>query len=85
MEIGVREAKSNLSKLVASVRKGEKVYLTNRGRRVVELVPASTDGSWRRGYGLFEGKINLYPGWDSHEEDKRIEADFEALMGPVGE
>jgi prevent-host-death family protein len=85
MDIGVREAKSNLSKLVASVRKGEKIYLTNRGRRVAELVPASTDRAWRRGYGMFEGKVNLYPGWDSPDADAPSLASFEVLTGRDGQ
>ena len=80
MEVGIREAKSNLSKLIETVRHGEKVYLTSRGQRVAEIVPTPSKGNWRDAYGLFKDKINLYPGWDSPEEDKRIEDMFEVLQ-----
>jgi len=32
---------------------------------------------------MFKGRINLYPGWDSPEEDKKIEDTFEALAEPT--
>lgn len=80
MEVGIREAKSNLSKLVASVGQGEKVYLTSRGQRVAEIIPATTKGAWRLAYGSLSGKITLYPGWDSPAEDKKLEHLFEALQ-----
>ncbi len=56
---------------------GEDVFLTNRGARVVKLVPAPATPSARRGLGCLEGKINFYPGWDSLEEDKKIADLFE--------
>ena len=79
MEVGIREAKNNLSKLIETVRLGEKVYLTSRGERVAELVPPPSGKNWRDAIGMFKDKINLYPGWDSPEEDKRIEEMFEVL------
>jgi prevent-host-death family protein len=85
MEVGIREAKNNLSKLVETVRRGEKVYLTNRGQRVAEIVTTPLRSDWRKAYGLLRGKVNLYPGWDSPEEDKRIEDMFEVLQETKGE
>jgi prevent-host-death family protein len=79
MEVGIREAKNKLSKLVEAARDGEAVFLTNRGARVAQLVPARRPPLSRRGRGTWKGKINLYPGWDSPEEDKKIEEMFEAL------
>jgi prevent-host-death family protein len=79
METGIREAKNNLSKLVQAVLDGEEVFLTNRGERVVQLVAAPKPKSANRGRGLWKGKLNLYPGWDSPEEDKKIEDMFEVL------
>ena len=83
MEVGIREAKSNLSKLVEAVRDGEEVFLTNRGERVAQLVPARRPISPGRGRGFLKGKINLYPGWDSPEEDKKIEEMFEHLQADL--
>jgi prevent-host-death family protein len=80
METGIREAKNNLSKLVQAVLDGEEVFLTNRGERVVKMVAAAPKPkSSNRGRGLWKGKLNLYPGWDSPEEDKKIEDMFEVL------
>lgn len=78
MEVGIREAKNNLSKLVEAVQKGEEVFLTNRGERVAKIVP-SRQPKPGRGRGMWAGKINFYPGWDSPEADKEIEDMFEAL------
>jgi len=79
MEVGIRDAKNNLSKLVEAVRDGEEVFLTKRGERVAQLVPARKPVSKMRGRGFLKGKVNLYPGWDSPEEDKKIEDMFEDL------
>ena len=79
MEVGIREAKNNLSKFIDAVLQGEEVFLTKRGERVVQLVPAPKRPGPRRGFGLWKGKVNLYPGWDSPEEDKKIEEMFEDL------
>jgi antitoxin (DNA-binding transcriptional repressor) of toxin-antitoxin stability system len=37
LEVGIRQAKNNLSKLIDAVRNGEEVILTNRGERVAKL------------------------------------------------
>jgi prevent-host-death family protein len=79
MEVGIRDAKNSLSKLVEAVREGEEVFLTNRGERVAQLVPARKRAPAGRGRGFLKGKVNLYPGWDSPEEDKKIEEMFEHL------
>jgi len=79
MEVCIRDAKNNLSKLVEAVRDGEEVFLTNRGERVAQLVAARKPATKMRGRGFLKGKVNLYPGWDSPEEDKKIEDMFEDL------
>ena len=77
MDTGIKEAKNSLSKLVGAVLAGEDVFLTNRGVRVAQIVPVRKAGSPMRARGLFKDKINLYPGWDSAEEDLKIERMFE--------
>lgn len=79
MEVGIRDAKNSLSKLVEAVLDGEEVFLTNRGERVAQLVPASRRANTARGRGAWRGKVRLYPGWDSSEEDKKIEEMFGTL------
>lgn len=39
LNVGIREAKANLSKLIRLVEKGKEVVLTDRGRPVGRLVP----------------------------------------------
>ncbi|MBV8809349.1 MAG: type II toxin-antitoxin system prevent-host-death family antitoxin [Acidobacteriaceae bacterium] len=79
MEIGIREAKNKLSKLVEAALNGEEIFLTNRGARVAQLVAAHHRRASLRGRGSLKGRINLYPGWDSPDEDLKIEQMFEAL------
>jgi prevent-host-death family protein len=81
MEVGIRHAKNHLSKLVEAVLDGEEVFLTNRGERVAQLVPTLKPISPGRGRGLWKGKIHFYAGWDSPNEDAKIEKMFEALHG----
>ena len=78
METGIREAKNNLSKLVEAALEGQEVFLTNRGKRVVQIIAAPTPAP-KNGRGFLKHKANLYPGWDSPEEDKKIEDMFEDL------
>lgn len=81
MDVGLREAKNKLSKLIDALSCGEEVFLTRRGERVAKLVPAPPKKPVdpKRGRGFLKGKVNFYPGWDSPEEDKRIEQMFECL------
>jgi prevent-host-death family protein len=84
MDVGIGEAKNKLSKLIDRLSGGEEVFLTRRGQRVAKLVPAPPKKPWdrKRGRGFLKGKVNLYPGWDSPEEDKKIEEMFEFLREP---
>lgn len=40
-EVGIREARQNLSALIAEVRKGREITITDRGKPVARLVPPS--------------------------------------------
>jgi prevent-host-death family protein len=79
METGIREAKNSLSKLVEAVREGQEVFLTSRGRRVVQMIAAPPPPTATRGRGFLKDRIRFYPGWDSIAEDQKIEDAFEAL------
>jgi prevent-host-death family protein len=79
METGIREAKNTLSKLVEAALEGQEVFLTNRGRRVVQLVATPPTSSSTHGRGFLKHRAHLYPGWDSPSEDKKIEEAFEAF------
>lgn len=45
IEVGTFEAKNRLSELLAQVEKGQRVYITRRGKRVAVLTSATAPGS----------------------------------------
>jgi len=55
--VGVHEAKTQLSRLLARVAAGEQIEITNRGRAVALLVPPPTTGERR--FGLDEGRFTV--------------------------
>jgi prevent-host-death family protein len=78
MEIGIRQAKANLSKLVQSALAGEKVVIMKHGRPLAEIVaprpkPARPD----RGYGSLKGILRLPEGWDSPAADEQVLNQFD--------
>ena len=80
MEVGVKQAKVDLSKLITAVLNGEKVVITSRGKPLVRIVPeVPKPKDPKRGYGALRGLLNLPEGWDSPEEEAKITALFEAL------
>ena len=64
MQVGIREAKSDLSKLIEAALGGLDVVITKRGKPVVRLVPEARRNDGRKGRGCLED-INLSQGWDS--------------------
>ncbi len=81
MEVGVRQAKSSLSKLIETALSGEQVVITSRGKPVVQLMPVKPKPDRNRGRGCLKGlpDVKLYPGWDSPETEAEIAALFKAL------
>jgi antitoxin (DNA-binding transcriptional repressor) of toxin-antitoxin stability system len=69
MEIGIKEAKTSLSRLVTQAQKGDRVFLTNRGQRVIELVAvkAKADQPPHRGLGMYSD-VKLPPGFGSKKQ-----------------
>ena len=59
MEVGIHEAKTNLSKLIPAVLSGEEVVITKSGYPLVKLVPIQ-DTSCARPIGAFTGKITFH-------------------------
>lgn len=76
VEVGIKEAKNNLSRLVAAAQKGRRVYLMNRGKRVAQVVPISTGDEDKRGRGMFKEEIRLPAGWGSQKQREQWEKDF---------
>jgi prevent-host-death family protein len=79
MEVGVKKAKAELSKLIEAALSGENVVITNHGKALVRLVPhAPEPKNANRGYGSIPGLLEkLPPHWDSYDEDAKVAAMFE--------
>ena len=74
MEIGIRKAQVNLSKLVKAALEGERVVITNHGKPLVHIVaapPKPTEPA--RGYGSM-------PWLELHEETPEEQEAFESLF-----
>jgi prevent-host-death family protein len=72
--VGVREAKTQLSRLLEDVAAGEKVVITRRGMEVAKLVPAQPTAVRR--FGLDEGRFAVPEDFDRPLPQKML-ASFE--------
>ena len=59
MEIGIHEAKTQLSKLIPAVLSGEEVIITKAGQPLVKLIPVETR-SGSRLLGTYKGKVKIH-------------------------
>ncbi len=86
MEVGIKAAKSELSKMVKAAMAGEKVVITNHGKPLARLVPEPQKPKHaKRGYGALKDILILPPGWDSiEEEEKWAEEVFEVVREAKG-
>ena len=88
MEVGIKQAKNDLSKLISAAQSGQKVFLMNRGQRIAEIVPVQSKKAKRRtlpGYGMFKGELHFEPGWNSQEARDRDRAEFLKTLEEIGE
>jgi prevent-host-death family protein len=76
MEVGVHEAKTNLSRLLKRVATGEEVVITNFGRPVARLVPPE-GGLLPRRLGIESGKWQVPDDFDAPLPAEVLDA-FEA-------
>jgi prevent-host-death family protein len=74
-QFNIHEAKTQLSRIVERVEKGEEVVISRAGVPVAKVVPIPTRAN-RRGRGTLAGQIELAPDWDSPEVNAEIAADF---------
>jgi prevent-host-death family protein len=71
-EFNVHEAKSNLSRLLALVERGEEVTIMRNGEPVADLV-RSRKKVGRRTLGALAGTITLIEGWDAPLTDEQAD------------
>jgi prevent-host-death family protein len=68
-EIGMHEAKTNLSKLVERAMAGEEIVLTRRGQPAVRLVPESAGNRFSKLRGIWEGQVEIADDFDDLPDD----------------
>ena len=68
MEVGIHEAKTNLSRLLRRVASGEEIVITKGGTPVARLVPPL--GRRRRKIGFDEGKVTVPADFDDPLPDE---------------
>ena len=79
MDVGIKEAKTELSRLIKAALSGEPVTITHRGKPLVKLIPAASAEDVNRGYGSLRGVLRLPEGWDSMQADDEVVRMFEGL------
>ena len=67
-ELGAFEAKTHLARLLDAVEKGEKIYITRRGKRVAQLSPAEEPKKAKRGCAKSKG-FYMAPDFDAPLDD----------------
>jgi prevent-host-death family protein len=58
-EVGMHEAKSQLSKLVERVQAGEEIVITRRGEPAARLVPERSGGGFASLEGAWRGRVKV--------------------------
>ena len=71
--VGVHEAKTQLSRLLADVERGEEIVITSRGRPVARLTAVKEP---KRTFGMDRGKVFIADDFDAPLPDD-IQAAFE--------
>jgi|GraSoiStandDraft_4_1057263.scaffolds.fasta_scaffold36666_2 prevent-host-death family protein len=74
--VNTHEAKTNLSKLISAVRKGEDVVICQAGKPVARLTAFEGERKVPQ-LGIWRDKIKFQPGWDSAETDAEVAKMFE--------
>ena len=73
MTVNIHEAKTNLSKLIALLEKGEDIIIAKAGNPVAKLISYRTKN--KRAPNLLKGKVDYFEDFDN--SDREIEALFE--------
>jgi prevent-host-death family protein len=74
-QFNIHEAKTNLSRIVDRVERGEEIIISRAGTPVAKLVPLTRKVA-RTGRGSLAGTLVLAEDWDSKEVNEAIGRDF---------
>lgn len=75
VQFNIHEAKTQLSRIIERVERGEQVVISRAGVPVAKVVSLPTKVH-RRGRGSLAGRIELADDWDSDEVNAEIAGDF---------
>jgi prevent-host-death family protein len=74
-QFNIHEAKTNLSRIIERVERGEEIVISRAGRPVAKVVPLAGKVQ-RSGRGSLRGQLVLAPDWDCDAVNAAIAADF---------
>jgi prevent-host-death family protein len=74
-QFNIHEAKTQLSRIIERVERGDQVVISRAGVPVAKVIPFPTNAQ-RSGRGSLAGQIVLADNWDSDEVNAEIASDF---------
>jgi len=74
-QFNIHDAKTQLSRIVERVERGEEIIISRAGTPVAKVVPL-THSVKRTGRGSLRGRLVLAADWDSPEVNEAIARDF---------
>jgi prevent-host-death family protein len=74
-QFNIHDAKTNLSRIIERVERGEEIVISRAGRPVAKVIPLVRTVS-RTARGSLRGKLTLSADWDSAETNASIARDF---------
>lgn len=81
--VNIHEAKTNLSRLLARVAKGEEVVIAKAGKPLARLVPIEKPRTMADAFDLYKGRVWIAPDFDAPLPEDVL-ADFEGRdAGPA--
>lgn len=76
-QYNIHEAKTNLSRIIERVERGEEIVISRAGDPVAKVIPLVRHAG-RAGRGSLRGQLTLADDWDSAETNEAIARDFGA-------
>jgi prevent-host-death family protein len=74
-QFNIHDAKTNLSRIIERVERGEEIIISRAGHPVAKVVPLTSRVD-RRARGSLRGRLVVAEDWDSDEVNESIARDF---------
>lgn len=75
-QFNIHEAKTNLSRIIERVERGEEIVICRAGHPVAKVVPLTPRVDRSRRRGSLRGRLAASADWDSDEVNEAIARDF---------